>query len=137
MLAGATAFKLYDTYGFPLDLTQDALRGRGIGVDVEGFKAMEQQRAEARKAWAGSGEAATEIDLVRSQGTVGATEFLGYATERAEGVIAGLLKDGREVQRLGGRGNRASDPQPNAILWRIVGQVGEPGSSADKTSASA
>ena len=69
VLAGATAFKLYDTYGFPLDLTQDALRGRGIGVDLEGFNtAMEQQRAEARKAWAGSGEAATEIDLVRAQG---------------------------------------------------------------------
>ena len=65
VLPGAAAFKLYDTYGFPLDLTQDALRGRGLGVDVEGFNtAMQQQRADARRAWAGSGEAATEFDLV-------------------------------------------------------------------------
>src|SRR5580693_6468937 len=60
-LAGEVAFKLYDTYGFPLDLTQDALRARGIAVDVPAFEvAMDRQRAEARKAWAGSGEAATE-----------------------------------------------------------------------------
>ncbi len=66
-LPGEVAFKLYDTYGFPLDLTQDALRARHLGVDVDGFNAaMERQRAEARKAWAGSGEAATEDDLVRS-----------------------------------------------------------------------
>ena len=61
-LSGDVAFKLYDTYGFPLDLTQDALRARGIGVDKEAFDAaMQRQRAEARKAWAGSGEAATEV----------------------------------------------------------------------------
>src|SRR5690606_28549996 len=78
-LDGETAFKLYDTYGFPLDLTQDALRQRGVGVDVEGFeRAMERQRAEARKSWAGSGEAATEAVWFALREKLGATEFLGY-----------------------------------------------------------
>src|SRR5262249_51647914 len=84
-LAGEVAFKLYDTYGFPLDLTQDALRSRGIGVDLAGFEsAMDRQRAEARKAWAGSGEAATEAVWFGVRDKVGATEFLGYETENAE-----------------------------------------------------
>ncbi len=87
-LAGEVAFKLYDTYGFPLDLTQDALRARGMGVDDAGFDAaMERQRAEARKAWAGSGEAATETVWFALRERVGATEFLGYETETAEGVV--------------------------------------------------
>ena len=87
-LAGEVAFKLYDTYGFPLDLTQDALRARGLGVDIDGFQsAMERQRAEARKAWAGSGEAATETVWFALRERVGATEFLGYETEIAEGVV--------------------------------------------------
>ncbi len=100
-LAGEVAFKLYDTYGFPLDLTQDALRARGLGVDVEAFQlAMERQRAEARKAWAGSGEAATETVWFALRERVGATEFLGYETETAEGVISALVKDGAEVASL-------------------------------------
>jgi alanyl-tRNA synthetase len=101
-LAGETAFKLYDTYGFPLDLTQDALRARGLGVDLEGFQsAMERQRAEARRAWAGSGEAATETLWFALKERVGATEFLGYETETAEGVVTALVKDGAEVGSLG------------------------------------
>ncbi|HTJ02657.1 MAG TPA: alanine--tRNA ligase [Methylovirgula sp.] len=100
-LPGNVAFKLYDTYGFPLDLTQDALRARNLGVDVGGFNtAMEQQRAEARRAWAGSGEAATEKIWFELKEKIGASEFLGYETETAEGVVTALLKDGKEVDRL-------------------------------------
>ena len=100
-LAGEVAFKLYDTYGFPLDLTQDALRARGVGVDVDGFDAaMERQRAEARKAWAGSGEAATETVWFALRERLGATEFLGYETESAEGVAVALVRDGAEVASL-------------------------------------
>ena len=98
-LSGETAFKLYDTYGFPLDLTQDALRARNLSVDTAGFDAaMERQRAEARKAWAGSGEAATEAVWFGLREKLGATEFLGYETETAEGVVQAILVDGQEVQ---------------------------------------
>src|SRR5690606_8944127 len=98
---GETAFKLYDTYGFPLDLTPDALRQRGIAVDTEGFSAaMERQKAEARANWAGSGEAATETIWFGVKDKVGATEFLGYETESAEGVITALVRDGAEVQSV-------------------------------------
>src|ERR1700729_3152806 len=101
VLNGETAFRLYDTYGFPLDLTQDALRARGLGVDTEGFNAaMERQRADARRAWAGSGEAATETIWYGLRERVGATEFLGYETETAEGVISAIVKDGVEVEKL-------------------------------------
>jgi alanyl-tRNA synthetase len=97
-LDGETAFKLYDTYGFPLDLTQDALRQRGIGVDLAGFDAaMQRQKAEARASWAGSGEAATETVWFSIREKVGATEFLGYDTEIAEGVVTALVRDGGEV----------------------------------------
>jgi len=100
-LDGETAFKLYDTYGFPLDLTQDALRQRGIAVDTEGFSAaMERQKAEARANWAGSGEAATETIWFGVKDKAGATEFLGYETESAEGVITALVRDGAEVQSV-------------------------------------
>lgn len=95
MLDGETAFKLYDTYGFPLDLTQDALRAREIGVDISGFTdAMERQKAEARSHWAGSGENATETVWFELKEKHGATEFLGYDTETAEGVVQAIVKDG-------------------------------------------
>ncbi|KQT57422.1 MULTISPECIES: alanine--tRNA ligase [unclassified Aureimonas] len=97
-LPGETAFKLYDTYGFPLDLTQDALRQRGIEVDVDGFRtAMEKQKAEARASWAGSGETASETVWFQIRDRVGATEFLGYDTEKAEGAVVALVADGAEV----------------------------------------
>ena len=100
-LSGETAFKLYDTFGFPLDLTQEALRSREIGVDNDAFgAAMARQRAEARKAWAGSGEAATEAVWYGIKDRVGATEFLGYGTEAAEGVVQALVRDGSEVDEL-------------------------------------
>ncbi|WP_064691788.1 alanine--tRNA ligase [Rhizobium aegyptiacum] len=95
MLDGETAFKLYDTYGFPLDLTQDALRAREIGVDISGFTdAMERQKAEARSHWAGSGEKATETVWFELREKHGATEFLGYDTESAEGVVQAIVRDG-------------------------------------------
>ncbi len=98
-LDGETAFKLYDTYGFPLDLTQDALRQRGISVDTDGFNAaMERQKAEARASWAGSGEAAAETIWFSVRDKVGATEFLGYDTEKAEGVISAIVRDGVLVE---------------------------------------
>jgi alanyl-tRNA synthetase len=100
-LAGEVAFTLYDTYGFPLDLTQDALRSRGIAVDTDAFNsAMEGQRQLARASWTGSGEAATEAVWFTLREKVGATEFLGYETETAEGVVAALVREGREVAEL-------------------------------------
>ncbi|MBW9115053.1 alanine--tRNA ligase [Rhizobium cauense] len=98
MLDGETAFKLYDTYGFPLDLTQDALRAREISVDLAGFTdAMERQKAEARSHWAGSGDKATETIWFELRDKHGATEFLGYDTETAEGVVQAIVKDGVAV----------------------------------------
>ncbi|MGV2819081.1 alanine--tRNA ligase [Phyllobacterium sp. SL163] len=101
-LDGETAFKLYDTFGFPLDLTQDALRQRGIAVDTDAFAAaMERQKAEARAHWSGSGDAATETVWFAVRDKVGATEFLGYETEKAEGVITALVRDGAQVDSAG------------------------------------
>ncbi|HJW41251.1 MAG TPA: alanine--tRNA ligase [Rhizomicrobium sp.] len=94
-LAGEVAFKLYDTFGFPLDLTEDALKARNIAVDTAGFDAaMARQKAEARKAWAGSGEATTDAQWFALKDEFGSTEFLGYDTESAEGHILAVLKDG-------------------------------------------
>ncbi|MDZ5448142.1 alanine--tRNA ligase [Labrys sp. ZIDIC5] len=102
VFSGDVAFTLYDTYGFPLDLTQDALRARNISVDLEGYQAaMQQQKAKARAAWAGSGDAATETVWFGLREQVGATEFLGYETETAEGVALALVKDGKPVDRIG------------------------------------
>jgi alanyl-tRNA synthetase len=95
-LPGEVAFKLYDTYGFPLDLTQDALREEQKSVDIAGFNAaMAEQKKRARAAWAGSGEAATETVWFELKETLGASEFLGYATESAEASIIGLVVDGQ------------------------------------------
>src|SRR6202163_2725509 len=101
MFDGDTAFTLYDTYGFPLDLTQDALRNRGIGVDIASFTdSMERQREKARQSWKGSGETASENVWFPLREKLGATEFLGYETESAEGVVGALVKDGKEVDGL-------------------------------------
>jgi alanyl-tRNA synthetase len=128
VLNGETAFKLYDTYGFPLDLTQDALRARGLSVDVEGFNAaMERQRAEARRAWAGSGEAATETVWYGLRERVGATDFLGYETEAAEAVIRAIVKNGEEVGVLetGEKGSLILNQTP--FYGEAGGQVGDLG----------
>jgi len=100
-LPGQAAFKLYDTYGFPLDLTQDALRERGREVDTGGFdEAMAEQKAKARAAWSGSGEAADLAIWFEIADAKGATDFLGYDTETAEGQMLTLVKDGAEVDAL-------------------------------------
>lgn len=97
-LQGEVAFKLYDTYGFPLDLTEESLRARGVSVDTDGFAAaMQKQKAEARASWAGSGEAASEAQWFAVLDEVGRTEFLGYDTEEAEGQILAIFKDGGRV----------------------------------------
>jgi alanyl-tRNA synthetase len=105
---GEVAFKLYDTYGFPLDLTQDALRTRGITVDTDAFNAsMQQQREDARRAWKGSGDAKTETIWYELREKHGATDFLGYDTETAEGLILATVKDGAVVTTLN-KGDKAS-----------------------------
>jgi alanyl-tRNA synthetase len=127
-LSGETAFRLYDTFGFPLDLTEDALRPRGIGVDKEAFEsAMERQRAEARKAWAGSGETATEAVWYALKERVGATEFLGYDSERSEGVVTALIRDGAQTDwlRAGERGALLVNQTP--FYGESGGQVGDIG----------
>jgi len=127
-LAGEVAFKLYDTYGFPLDLTQDALRARGLIVDVDGFQsAMERQRAEARKAWAGSGEAATETVWFALRERVGATEFLGYETEVAEGVATALVHNGAEVGSLSAGEHGVVILNQTPFYAESGGQVGDVG----------
>ncbi|HMK89595.1 MAG TPA: alanine--tRNA ligase, partial [Methylocystis sp.] len=127
-LSGETVFKLYDTYGFPLDLTEDALRPRGIVVDKSGFDAaMARQRAEARKAWAGSGETATEAVWFAVKERVGASEFLGYDRERSEAVVTALLRDGAEhfVLKTGERGAVVLNQSP--FYGESGGQVGDTG----------
>jgi alanyl-tRNA synthetase len=128
VFSGETAFKLYDTFGFPLDLTQDALRARGIAVDTEAFdSAMELQRETARKAWAGSGEAATEEVWFKVREEAGASEFLGYETERAEGAVVALIKDGAETDRLGQGDEGAVVLNQTPFYGESGGQVGDRG----------
>ncbi len=128
VLSGEIAFKLYDTYGFPLDLTEDALRARGIGVDTAGFEAaMERQREEARKAWKGSGEAATETVWYELRERVGATEFLGYETEIAEGEVTGLVKGGKEVKTLKAGEDGAIVTNQTPFYGESGGQIGDRG----------
>ncbi|MFV0244656.1 MAG: alanine--tRNA ligase [Qingshengfaniella sp.] len=126
-LPGEAAFKLYDTYGFPLDLTQDALREKGRTVETEGFDAaMARQKAQARAAWAGSGEtaeAAIWYDIAEDKG---GTEFLGYDTETAEGQILALVREGAQI-------DRADEGQVQVVLNQTPfyaesgGQVGDTG----------
>ena len=128
MFDGVTAFTLYDTYGFPLDLTQDALRPRGIGVDIASFTdAMEEQRKKARASWAGSGEAADEAVWFGMREKVGGTEFLGYETESAEGVVAALVRDGKEVDALKKGDSGAVVLNQTPFYGESGGQVGDTG----------
>jgi alanyl-tRNA synthetase len=127
-LKGETAFALYDTYGFPLDLTQDALRPRGVGVDLDSFNtAMERQRAKARASWSGSGEAATETVWFALREKAGASEFLGYETERAEGVVAALVRDGKAVAELKEGETGAVVLNQTPFYGESGGQVGDSG----------
>ena len=128
MLDGKTAFKLYDTYGFPLDLTQNALRQRSISVDIAGFTAaMARQRAEARVNWAGSGEDATEAVWFGVKDRNGTTEFLGYETEQAEGMVLTLIKDGAEVASAAAGETVAIIVNQTPFYGESGGQIGDAG----------
>ncbi|MEM9682010.1 MAG: alanine--tRNA ligase [Pseudomonadota bacterium] len=128
-LPGEVAFRLYDTYGFPLDLTQDILRGQGRSVDTDGYdSAMERQRAAARQAWAGSGEAATEAVWFELREKVGATEFLGYETESAEGVITGIVVDGKPVEEANAGEDAMIIANQTPFYGESGGQMGDQGS---------
>ncbi len=129
ILSGDTAFKLYDTYGFPLDLTQDALKTRNIEVDTKGFDAaMEKQKAEARKNWAGSGDAGTEKVWFEVQEKVGHSEFLGYNTLRADAQVTALVVNGQminAVSNVGGEFCLMSNQTP--FYAEMGGQCGDIG----------
>ncbi len=127
-LPGDIAFRLYDTFGFPLDLTQDVLRGQGRAVDVAGFDAaMARQKAEARKAWAGSGESADETVWFDLYERHGATEFLGYRAESAEGQIVAIVKDGETVDRAAEGDTVAVLVNQTPFYGESGGQVGDTG----------
>ncbi|MBX3496486.1 MAG: alanine--tRNA ligase [Parvibaculum sp.] len=128
VLPGDVAFKLYDTYGFPLDLTQDALRSRGMSVDQTGFDAaMAKQRQDARAAWSGSGEKATEAVWFELREKHGATEFLGYETENAEGKIVAIVVDGKPVDEIAAGTEAAIIANQTPFYGESGGQVGDSG----------
>ncbi len=128
MFDGDTAFTLYDTFGFPLDLTQDALRLRGISVDIASFTdALERQRDKARASWAGSGDAAQETVWFAMRDKVGATEFLGYEAESAEGIVSALVKDGQQVPELKKGESGAVVVNQTPFYGESGGQVGDTG----------
>jgi alanyl-tRNA synthetase len=128
MFDGDTAFTLYDTYGFPLDLTQDALKSRGISVDQASFTdAMDRQREMARAAWSGSGDTASEAIWFPLREKLGATEFLGYETETAEGVVGALVKDGATVDQLKTGESGAIVLNQTPFYAESGGQVGDTG----------
>ncbi|MEP3525839.1 MAG: alanine--tRNA ligase [Hyphomicrobiales bacterium] len=128
VLDGETAFKLYDTYGFPLDLTQDALRPRKIEVGVDDFKAaMERQKAEARASWSGSGDAADDTIWLTLRERVGVSEFLGYEMEQAEAVIVALVKEGAETTTLQSGDKGAIICNQTPFYGESGGQVGDKG----------
>jgi alanyl-tRNA synthetase len=128
MFDGDTAFTLYDTYGFPLDLTQDALKSRGISVDQAAFSdAMERQREKARASWAGSGDTASEAIWFPLREKLGATEFLGYDTESAEGVVTALVRDGKDADSLKAGETGAIVLNQTPFYAESGGQVGDTG----------
>jgi alanyl-tRNA synthetase len=121
-LPGEIAFRLYDTFGFPLDLTEDVLRGQGRSVAIEGFSAaMARQREEARKSWVGSGEAATEAIWLGLREEVGATEFLGYETESAEGIVLAMTRNSLPLAGTGGE--RVADATIGDEISLILNQT--------------
>ncbi len=132
-LGGETAFKLYDTYGFPLDLTQDALKNKNIEVDVDGFNAcMEKQKAEARKNWAGSGDEGVAKVWYGIKDKCGATEFLGYNTLKADGEIKALVQDDKEVNEVtSGKFELVANQTP--FYAERGGQVGDIGVITSKS----
>lgn len=131
-LSGDTAFKLYDTYGFPLDLTQDALKSKNIEVDVEGFNAcMEKQKAEARKNWAGSGDEGVAKVWYGIQDKTGASEFLGYNTLKTDAEVKALVQNNCEVNEVtSGTFELVANQTP--FYGECGGQVGDIGTISGK-----
>ena len=136
-LDGATAFKLYDTFGFPLDLTQDFMRGYGWQVDLDGFNAaMDAQKTNARRAWSGSGDSATETIWLDLAQNLEPTEFLGYTSDSAEAIVAALVDGNAEIGEIGkgGKGRMVVNQTP--FYGESGGQLGDVGTiSWDKGSA--
>ena len=128
-LPGETAFKLYDTFGFPYDLTEDALRARGLAVDRAGFDAaMAEQKAAARAAWKGSGDKAVATNCgSTSPRRVGATEFTGYSGHEGEGVVLALVKDGARVDSAGEGDTVTVLLNQTPFYGESGGQVGDAG----------
>ncbi|MEX2454076.1 MAG: alanine--tRNA ligase [Rhodospirillaceae bacterium] len=127
-LSGEIAFKLYDTFGFPLDLTEDVLRGQGRSVDLAGFNtAMDRQRADARRNWAGSGSHADESVWFDIRERAGATEFLGYATDIADGTVVALVVDGKETDRAGAGTEVMLVANQTPFYGESGGQMGDTG----------
>ncbi len=125
---GEVAFRLYDTFGFPLDLTEDVLRSRGRKVETAGFDAaMERQRAEARKSWVGSGEATTDALWYELREKLGATEFLGYETHVAEGKVLAIVAGGKEVESAGAGEEAQLIVNQTPFYAESGGQVGDTG----------
>ena len=128
VLPGETAFKLYDTFGFPYDLTEDALRAKSLGVDREGFdKAMAEQKAPARAAWKGSGDQASDtvwFDIAEREGS---TEFTGYTSEEGEGVVVALVKDGAEIQTAASGDSVTLLTNQTPFYGESGGQMGDAG----------
>lgn len=128
VLDGETAFRLYDTFGFPLDLTQDALKAKGIAVDTDGFgRAMARQREEARRAWTGSGEAATEAVWFAVREETGATEFLGYDTESSQGKVLAIVEGGARVVEASAGSDVAIVCNQTPFYGESGGQAGDSG----------
>ena len=127
-LPGAVAFKLYDTFGFPYDLTEDALRTQGLEVDRAGFDAaMAEQKAAARAAWKGSGEKASDEVWFDIAETHGATDFLGYTAEEGEGEVVALVRDGQSVERVEGPATVEVVVNQTPFYGESGGQVGDAG----------
>ena len=128
VLPGEVAFKLYDTYGFPLDLTEDILRNKSMSIDTEKFQSLMKESKElAKKNWKGSGDAAVENVWFGIKDKLGATEFLGYETNQAEGVISSLLKDNKEVDQLKENDEGMIVVNQTPFYGESGGQVGDTG----------
>ena len=128
ILAGDTAFKLYDTYGFPYDLTEDALRAQGLGIDQAGFEtAMNNQKAMARAAWKGSGAKASDDVWFDIAERVGSTEFTGYAANEGEGQVVALVNDGVEVQSAAANDTVTVITNQTPFYGESGGQMGDAG----------
>ena len=130
-LDGEVAFRLYDTFGFPLDLTQDVLRARGIAVDTDRFNAaMDRQRADARAAWSGSGEAVDEAIWFDLRDQFGATEFLGYTSTEAEGQILAIIQNGQQVTSIADEAEAVIILNQTPFYGESGGQTGDAGQIA-------